>query len=591
MLYDNTIPFEITAHVVSRGQAVFIATKQGKSIATQRYAPGDGERRRKTAEIWAGDERLWEGSTIAPEDIAIALEKVELKVLAEINRIENEEEPSVRVFERVSYLDDEVMAELAWNEVDAVPEFIVYDRKRGGIDRRSFLGIPEGKIVVPCMSEGIVTPGHPIDGSVIVPRACGRMDEQEGVLRRDIGAFIHRYVELPENCVSVITDYILLTWVYDRFDELPYLAFRNTDAGRGKSRALETVGTLCRRPLFVGGGSTAAATLRMLDTYQGTLVADEFDQARNTELASDIARIMNQGFQRNRPLVKCDGDTNTPRPFRCFGPKLFALRKRLGDDATESRVISIQMGARTRDDIPFNLPREVFDREASRLRCRLLAWRFRNYGRIELNAALASSDLEDRANQIGLPLLSLAVDDEARTRIIEALKAQQDDVASDRAESPAGEVLGEVINTMQLDDAVRPGDLAKRINERRAEQAGVSPSALAARDRITSQRVGRILKNDLGLSPDDPPRDNAGARYRLDENRLAELCRRYGFTAPEWPETLQHITNDSSPEVFDFERTESQYDAGDDCDVCDDGLTENEEEPETMGVVDELPPF
>ena len=216
----------------------------------------------------------------------------------------------------------------------------------------------------------------------------------------------------------------------------------------------------------------------MIDTFTGALLADEFDQGHNSELAADLNRILNQGFQKNRPLVKCDGESNTPRAFSCFGPRLFSLRSRLGDDATESMTISIRMAQRTRDDIPLNLPRERFDSEALALRNRLLAWRFANIGRIKLDPFLADPELEDRANQIGLPLLAVARTDETRRRIVDALKAQQGDVAADRADSLAGEVFTAILALACPGETVRPGDAAMEVNRRRAEQAGIEMDRL-----------------------------------------------------------------------------------------------------------------
>lgn len=210
-----------------------------------------------------------------------------------------------------------------------------------------------------------------------------------------------------------------------------------------------------------------AATLRLCDVFGGILVADEFCQRANSELAQEIARILNQGFQRNRPLIKCTGDDNQPTAFSCFGPKLFALRTSLGDNATETRTIFIQMKQRTRKDIPISLPRAEFDRRALALRNRLLAWRFAILGRIKVDPTLADPRLEDRGNQIGLPLLSIA-GPKTRETIVAALVEQQAALAADRADSLAGEILEVVFAIAELNDvgwhAVRPKDVAREFN-------------------------------------------------------------------------------------------------------------------------------
>jgi hypothetical protein len=49
----------------------------------------------------------------------------------------------------------------------------------------------------------------------------------------DIEAFLHRYVDLSPLFERIAAHYILLTWVHDAFNELPYLRLRG-DYGTGK---------------------------------------------------------------------------------------------------------------------------------------------------------------------------------------------------------------------------------------------------------------------------------------------------------------------------------------------------------------------
>ena len=92
-----------------------------------------------------------------------------------------------------------------------------------------------------------------------------------------------------------------------------------------------------------------------------------------------------------------------------------------------------------------NLPREEFDREALAIRNKLLFWRFANIGTIVIDPALADSGLEDRQNQIGIPLLSVARTPDARAAVVEVLKSQEADTAADRSDTLAGEVFRVVL--------------------------------------------------------------------------------------------------------------------------------------------------
>src|SRR5687768_6385342 len=67
--------------------------------------------------------------------------------------------------------------------------------------------------------------------------------ESVSVLISEIDAYIYRYVDLDESFRKIAAYYVLLTWVYDAFNELPYLRLRG-DFGSGKTRALLVIGSL-----------------------------------------------------------------------------------------------------------------------------------------------------------------------------------------------------------------------------------------------------------------------------------------------------------------------------------------------------------
>ena len=79
-----------------------------------------------------------------------------------------------------------------------------------------------------------------------------------------------------ESFENVATHYVLLTWLYDAFNELPYLRLRG-DYGSGKTRALLTIGSLCYKGFFASGASTVSPIFHTLDAFRGTLIFDEAD--------------------------------------------------------------------------------------------------------------------------------------------------------------------------------------------------------------------------------------------------------------------------------------------------------------------------
>lgn len=171
--------------------------------------------------------------------------------------------------------------------------------------------------------------------------------------------------------------YILLTWVYDSFNELPYLRVRG-QYGSGKSRFLLTVGSLCYKPIFASGASTISPIFRLLDQVRGTLVIDEADFWASDE-RSEIVKILNNRNARGFPVLRNDITPQkefNPRAFDIFGPRIVATRHPFQDEALESRCLTGILGGRpVRPDIPISLPNS-FNEDAERLRNQLLAFRF-----------------------------------------------------------------------------------------------------------------------------------------------------------------------------------------------------------------------
>ena len=73
-----------------------------------------------------------------------------------------------------------------------------------------------------------------------------------GELVAEIDAYLYQYVDLSDGFRKIAAYYILLTWVYDAFNELPYLRLRG-DYGTGKTRALLVIGSLCYKAFIASG--------------------------------------------------------------------------------------------------------------------------------------------------------------------------------------------------------------------------------------------------------------------------------------------------------------------------------------------------
>ena len=367
-----------------------------------------------------------------------------------------------------------------------------------------------------------IVPYHPANPLlhrriILFPKELKEYSDEDALVGR-IRSFIHRYVHVSEIFELVSAYYVLLTWIYDAFNEVPYLRVRG-DYGSGKTRYLHTIGSLCYKPIFASGASTVAPIFHILDQVGGTLVLDEGDFRFSDEKA-DIAKILNNGNAKGFPVLRCEKINQrefSPRAYTIYGPKVVASRHDFDDLALESRFITEDMGlAGTRDDIPITLPGD-FNEEAQELRNMLLLWRFRNYGKPRFPEAHADPKTDKRISQVFAPLLSLADDPEVRVRIARLAREKSDEIRNDRGFQTEADVLAAIRICLGNGDRT-----IAAITKIFIEQSGT------AYDRkITPKWIGFVVRKKLRLGT----RKKNGS-YILKEgqkNILDRLFRKYNL--------------------------------------------------------------
>lgn len=336
-----------------------------------------------------------------------------------------------------------------------------------------------------------------------------------------IERYITRYVALSPEFLSIASSYVLLSWVYDAFNELPYLRFRG-DYGSGKSRALTVIGSLLYKGFFASGASTVSPIFHTLDAFKASLVLDEAD-FRFTDEKAELVKILNNGNVKGFPVLRTQvtpAKEFEPRAFTVYGPKIVGMRGAYDDRALESRFLTEEMSGRSLPaDIPISLP-DAQEAEARALRSKLLMFRIRERGRTAIDPALASASLEPRMNQILLPLLSVAPTVEAQQAILAYASRMQSSVRSDRASSTEGQLLQVIADLLgQNDKAVMP---LQEIVSAFSVRFG------AEYDRpITNRYLGGVLRSRLGLPL---YKTNGVVAVSLkDRTRLQVLLARYGI--------------------------------------------------------------
>lgn len=345
---------------------------------------------------------------------------------------------------------------------------------------------------------------------ILFPKEAQEYTDSE-ILIRQIQSFIHRYVDVSEAFELVATYYVLLTWVYDTFNEIPYLRVRG-DYGSGKTRFLLTVGSLCYKPIFASGASTVAPLFHILDQVGGTLVLDEGD-FRFSDVTADIAKILNNGNAKGFPVLRCERINQrefSPRAYKVYGPKIVASRQDYHDMALESRFITEDVGlSGIRHDIPLTLPKN-FQEEAQELRNKLLLWRFRNFSIPRFPEAHVDPKIDRRINQIFAPLLSLAADPDIQGIFRRLAREKSDEIRSDRGFQIEADVLSAIRTCLE----------SKNPSISNITLTFIKQSGMAYERPITAKWIGSVIRKKLRLST----RKKHGV-YVLCENQKLKLKR------------------------------------------------------------------
>lgn len=323
----------------------------------------------------------------------------------------------------------------------------------GGLDRVDRLELDGDTLLTPYSATNNLI----ASGSVLLPSDVGVFDGKANLVAA-IEAFLHRYVDLSPTFEKIAAHYVLLSWVYDAFNELPYIRFQG-DYGAGKTRALLALGHLAYKAFFASGASTISPIFHVLDAFQGTLILDEAD-FRFSDATAPLTKILNNGTMRGLPVLRTMSNRHrefNPRAFQVYGPKIVAMRGGFADRALESRFLTEPMGLRPlRADIPIQLP-DTLATEAQVLRNQLLAWRFAALREVGTLPDRAAPGVEPRINQTALSLLSLVDDQGLLTELHEALGREQARVKIERGLSLEGVMVKVLIDLAATSGNARVG--------------------------------------------------------------------------------------------------------------------------------------
>ena len=440
--------------------------------------------------------------------------------------MKKEEKPKeVSFYDTREYLAEEIFDPLRIPE----KQFCLYDKTNGTFAYQEKIELENGKTIIPIQSPALID-----KGVVFLPSEPKEYTSEETLIAA-IKEFIHKYVDIHPFYENLAAYYVLMSWRYDELSVVPYLRALG-DYGSGKTRFVQTIGALCYKPMFLAGATSDAYLFRVIELFGGTLVINELERV-NSDLQSQITIILNNGYEKGMPVGRIEGETKRePRTFDVFCPKIISTRQRFKDLALESRIISIPMRQTSRKDIPSFID-ACFWGKAQELRNKLLMYRFRNYGNFVLQEKEQEEKrqklqiLEPRLKQTLLPIFYIINGKQLEEEFINFAKDYQGQLITDRGSELSALVFKKLYVLFQDNKDVRVKQVSESVNIEIEKE----------KDKLTSNRVGKIIRNDLGFKTHE---GTGGVYYVIrNDKQLEYLVSRYGIS--ESPLTPQTPLSDS----------------------------------------------
>jgi putative DNA primase/helicase len=134
-----------------------------------------------------------------------------------------------------------------------------------------------------------------------------------GLLLSDIAATLRRFLVLSPAAADAEALWCLHTYVHDIAAVSPNLCLSSPEKRCGKTRNLQVLGCVVRRPLHTANVTTAEL-IRAIDAYGPTLLIDEADTIFGNGASAELRGILNAGLYRSTAFVlRCLGDRKQPK--------------------------------------------------------------------------------------------------------------------------------------------------------------------------------------------------------------------------------------------------------------------------------------
>jgi Protein of unknown function (DUF3631) len=227
-------------------------------------------------------------------------------------------------------------------------------------------------------------------------------------------ASLTRFVVFPSVAAAhAVTLWIAATHAIPSWQHATRLVITSPEKRCGKSRLLDVIEATANTPLVTANATPSAIFRSLHETTPPTLLIDEADAMftrRNgslSERAEELRGLLNAGFQRGRPMLRCVGPQQTPTPFPTFAMAAVAgIGKDMIPDTILDRAVVVEMRRRGPGETIQAFRHRRDDGPLRQLGAEIAAWIREHRG--ELANAIPELPLEDRAADTWEPLVAVA---------------------------------------------------------------------------------------------------------------------------------------------------------------------------------------
>jgi hypothetical protein len=342
---------------------------------------------------------------------------------------------------------------------------------------------------------------------------------------------------------TIVTSWVLLTWRIEDTNVAPYL-YVTAPRGHGKTRLLETINQLARRPL-VASYATRAGAIRALDGTNAALLLDEAEHYINPHerQSSDLAAILNAGYRRGARAIMVadvietlpDGthrSVKKPVALDTFGAKVIASRRDIFD-TLEDRSVQIIMPKHGRNLGPID------EKHAEAIRGQLAKYRADCLERKQPLRAKLPETGDARLSEILEPLY--AVTPEQYRQAYDTIAEREKTLRLERIRESYECAVLEAFDAVVVDDTQNGAlILTETVTDAYNQRHASKPT--------TNRTIGRTLAR-LGFKADREDVHVAGQRvtrrgYKLNRALLSRLKAEYGFdNQQEQPQAQPTLDN------------------------------------------------